>query len=122
VNVHRVEGRGNERIRIDPAGNVTINGRRRCLFLNFGSINRAEELLAQRRRKGFDDNVIKSFDVDAEFLDRLRRIAVAEEDTRRLGSLTFRCDVSRAPDQYGLRRAQIDELIPHIVPGSGRAG
>ena len=87
----------------------------------FGAPGRAEELLVQRLRKGFDDNVIKSFDVDADFLDHLRRIAVAEEDTRRLGFLTFRCDPSRAPDQYGLRRHQIEELIPQIVPGSGES-
>ncbi|HJY24839.1 MAG TPA: hypothetical protein VJ649_04090, partial [Actinomycetes bacterium] len=120
VSAYRVEGPGNERILIDGKGDVTIKGRNRCLFLNFGSVDRAQRFRAQRVTKGFEGDVIKSFDVDAEFLEQLRTIAVAEQDTRRLGYRTFACDATKAPDQFGLRRAEIEKLLEHIVPGSGR--
>ena len=120
VSAYRVEGPGNERVLIDGKGDVTIKGRNRCLFLNFGSVDRAQRFRAQRVARGFEGDVIKSFDVDAEFLERLRTIAVAEQDTRRLGYRTFACDATKAPDQFGLRRAEIEKLLEHIVPGSGR--
>jgi hypothetical protein len=34
----------------------------------------------------------------------------------------FAVDVNQAPDQFGLRAAQFEDLLAHIVPGSGGYG
>jgi hypothetical protein len=32
---------------------------------------------------------------------------------------SIRVDITQAPDQYGLRPEQIEQLIDQIIPGSG---
>lgn len=94
---------------------------RGTLFLNFGSRPRAEEFLAQKIAGGMPDAVIKSFEVPNGFLEALRSAAVKAPGSKMYGDRTqpIVVDVTKAPDQYGLRRQWIDRLIDAIIPGSG---
>jgi hypothetical protein len=121
VTVYRVEGAPNTRILISETGDVIVQGRQ-ALFLNFGSIERAEEYLAMKIQKGLPDAVIKSFEVPQGFLDALRSAGVTEAVANKSGNRgrPIVVDVTKAPDQYSLRRQWIDRLIESIIPGSGK--
>ena len=116
--VYRVEGAGNARLDISPGGDVAIKGDN-MLFLNFGDKARAEEFLTKRHEQGFDDTVIKSFDVPTSYVDSLRSSAVPESMASTGRPIVV--DVNKASDQFGLRSHHFPELSRNIVPGSGRA-
>jgi YD repeat-containing protein len=116
--VYRVEGRGNERVRIVGDGEVLIRNADRNLFLNFGQPERAADFLQTRLAQGFPD-VIKSFDVQSEFVDWLRANAVPEIEARANPGAPLVVDTTKAVDQYMLRPAQIRTMFGYIVRGSG---
>jgi len=122
VRVYRVERLPNTRIIINEAGEVTIVGDRTTLFLNFGSRARAEEFLAQRIQQEMPGATIKSFEVPRSFLDQLRAAAVPERLARQYPGRPIIVDVTRAPDQFGLRPEQIQALRRVIIQGTGRQG
>ncbi|BEL05183.1 hypothetical protein Q0Z83_033740 [Actinoplanes sichuanensis] len=132
ITVYRVEGKGNERVRIND-GFVMIRGANskkkkegKMLFLNFGDRARAEEFRAAHLEK-FPDTVIKSFKVKREFLDYLRADQVPESaaddfPTRPLRVDKHRYDGSDLPDQYGLRTLHLNLMFPYIIQGTGKIG
>jgi len=65
--VFRVEGPGNARLNIDPAGNVSIKGNN-AMFLNFGQEARAQQFLQLRLSQGFEGTQIKSFQIPTSYL------------------------------------------------------
>jgi filamentous hemagglutinin len=93
--------------------------------LNFGSKARAEQYLAQKLAKGLPGAEVKSFEVPSSFLEELRASAVTERQLSLDPSLAgrpLRVDITKAPDQFGVRPAQIEALEKAIVQGSGRVG
>ncbi|OXI15699.1 LysM peptidoglycan-binding domain-containing protein [Burkholderia sp. AU15512] len=128
VTVYRVEGAGNRRLFIDEAtGSVTIppvlankgRGDERNLYLNFGDEARAQEFLAQRLQQ-FPDNTIKSFEVPKSFVQQLRASAVEEAKRPLNPGKPVIADPTKASNQFGLSREQIEQLRNVIVPGTGR--
>jgi hypothetical protein len=119
VQVFRVEGAANARLVIGEGGQVAVADGERMLFLNFGSRARAEEFLARRLSQGMTDATMKSFQVPKSFLDELRATAVPESMAGTNPGKPILVDVTKAPDQYGLRAAQIDALRRAILQGSG---
>jgi hypothetical protein len=119
VQVFRVEGAANTRVLISEAGEVALEGSH-TLFLNFGQRTRAIEFFNKRLSQGLDDVKIKEFEVPKSFLDDLRTNAVPERLARSNPNSPIRVDVTKAPDQYGLRREQIEQLRQTIIQGSGK--
>ncbi|HEY4176751.1 MAG TPA: SpvB/TcaC N-terminal domain-containing protein [Kofleriaceae bacterium] len=117
--VYRVEGSVNQRLVIDSAGNVSVQGRK-MLFLNFGDAARAEQFLATRVAQGMEGVTVKSFQVPTSFVDELAASAVPESMARQFPNSPLAVDVTRAANQFGLRPAQIEALERAIVPGSAR--
>jgi len=120
VRVFRVEGSPNARIAIGPRGGVAIADETNTLFLNFGSRARAEQFFAQKLGQGLPGAKIKSFEVSQAFLEQLRGAAVAEPKAAMAPGRPLRVDVTKAPDQFGLRPQQIKALKDAIKPGTGR--
>jgi hypothetical protein len=120
VRVYRVEGVANARIVIGEGGTVAIADSERMLFLNFGSQARAEEFLARRIAQGMEGAASKSFQVPKSFLDDLRSSAVPERRARKHPGRPIEVDVNAAPDQFGLRAEQIEELRKAIIQGTGK--
>ena len=90
--------------------------------MNFGQRARAEEFLAKKLAK-YPDDVIKSFEVPESYLLKLRAEAVPERLAKVMyPDKPYFVDVTKAPDQFGLRADQVDELVEVIIPGSGRIG
>ncbi|HSR23577.1 MAG TPA: WXG100 family type VII secretion target [Candidatus Eisenbacteria bacterium] len=119
VVVYRVEGVPNTRVVISPGRDVRLQGRN-MLFLNFGQRQRAEEFLRTRIEQGMDGACIKSFRVRKEALEDLRAAAVDEESVDMSPGAPLRVDVSKAVDQFGLRKWHIRDLQQQVVPRSGR--
>jgi YD repeat-containing protein len=116
--VYRVEGLPNTRIIINQSGEVTVQGEQ-MLFLNFNQLERAEELLARRLQQQMPGVELKSFEVPQSFLDDLRRLSVPESQAATFPTRALRVDTTRAPDQFGLRPDQIEELRRVLMEGSG---
>lgn len=124
LRVYRVEGRSNTRVVIRELRQGAILGDR-TLFLNYGTGVRAVELLARRIQHTMRGAAIKSFKVPPWFLDELRATALTENDINANPALRGRpllVDTTKAPDQFGLRRRQIEALRRAIIQGSGRTG
>ena len=119
--VYRVEGLPNKRILVREGGMVDVHGER-TLFLNFGNRARAEEFLARRLQQGMPGATLKSFVVPRGFVDELRGAAVTESLVYRFPERPILVDITKAPDQFGLRPPQIERLKRVIVPGSGVEG
>lgn len=71
----------------------------------------------------FKDSVLKSFKVEKEFLEDLRRRAIPEGirgDSPEIMLKPIRVDITKAPDQFGLTEGDIRELRRFIVQGTGR--
>jgi hypothetical protein len=113
-----VEGPGNARLDISPAGDVAIKGDN-ALFLNFGDEARAGDFLETRLGQGFEGTTIKSFQVPSSYVDALRESAVPESLARQFPNSPFAVDVNQAADQFGLRAANFGDLLNNIIPGSG---
>jgi RHS repeat-associated protein len=116
--VFRVESAGNARLTVGEAGTVATQGEN-TLFLNFGQQVRAEEFAARRLAQGFDETVVKSFEVPTSYVDRLRSSSVLESEAHLFPDAPLRVDV-RFADQFGLRAEQIQELNQVIIQGTGR--
>jgi filamentous hemagglutinin len=104
---------------------VVVLDSEKMLFLNIGSEARAAEYLTQKKGKGLPGATVKSFEVPASFLDKLRASAVTEGQLFRDPGLAGRplvVDVTKAADQFGLRQAQIEALMQAIIQGSGKVG
>jgi hypothetical protein len=119
IRVYRVEGTPNTRIVIGKDGSVAILGDQ-PLFLNFGSEARAQRYFAQKVSRGLPDVQTKSFEVPKEFLDELRSSAVPERLGKTFPDRPILVDVSKAPDQFGLRPDQIEALKKVILAGTGK--
>lgn len=119
VVVYRVEGVPNTRVVISSDRDVTLRGRN-MLFLNFGQRQRAEDFLRTRIEQGMDGACIKQFRVRKEALEDLRATAVDEEGGDMNPGAPLRVDVSKAADQFGLRRWHIRDLQEQVVPRSGK--
>ncbi|MCX7805515.1 MAG: hypothetical protein N3A38_10045, partial [Planctomycetota bacterium] len=121
VRVFRVEGSPNTRLLIDEAGNVVILEKGKTLWLNFGQRARAEELLAQKMAQAPQGEwVIKSFSVPQRVVEDIRKAAVLEEQVKSVPSAPIRGDVTKAPDQFGLRPEHIEVLEDAIIQGTGK--
>ncbi|MER7421072.1 polymorphic toxin-type HINT domain-containing protein [Micromonospora peucetia] len=121
VDVYRVEGAGNERVRIHEDGSVLIRGADKTLFLGFDDRDRAEAFLTKRLKQGFPDTVIKSFRVRREFLDYLREDKVPESMSKAFPTRPISVD-HPAKDQYGLKPFNVKLMVEYIVPNSGKIG
>jgi len=106
---------------IGEAGEVAIVGDQ-TLFLNFGSRARAEEFLARRIDQGMPGATVRSFEVPRSFVDELRAIAVRETQAAAFPGRPLVVDVTKAPDQFGLRPEQIEALRRAIIQGTGQEG
>jgi hypothetical protein len=122
VRVFRVEGTPNARIAIGEGGTVAIAEGDKTLFLNFGDKARAEAFLAKRLEQGMPGAGVKSFEVPKSFLDELRSSAVPEALAKQNPGKPIIVDVTKAPDQFGLRPEQIEALKKAIIQGSGKTG
>src|SRR5690606_29750887 len=118
VRVYRVEGVTNQRIAILENRLVEISGDG-MLFLNFGDKRRSLEFFDRRVMQAMEGVSIKSFEVPESFLNYLREIAVPEELAREFPQAPLIVDITKAADQFGLRREQIDQLIEVIIQGTG---
>ncbi len=65
---------------------------------------------------------VKSFEVPASFVDELKAAAVPERLARQFPDRPFIVDPTKAPDQFGLRPSQFDDLLRAMISGSGRTG
>jgi RHS repeat-associated protein len=127
ITVYRVDEIQFPRVEILPDGRVAIpdvrtnSGEVRDLFINVNQRQRAEILL-QRRERQNKPAVIKAFEVEPSYVDKLRRESILEDDVKTDGSdKILRVDVNKAPDQFGLRtEAQINDLRNAIIQGTGR--
>lgn len=119
VQVYRVEGVANTRVIIGEGGSVAIADSHRMLFLNFGSRARAEEFFARRIAQGMEGAAMKGFKVPASFLDDLREAAVPQRLGKKFPDSPQIVDPTAAPDQFGLRADQIEELRKAIIQGTG---
>ena len=119
VRVFRVEGAPNARIVIGASGEVAIQGEK-TLFLNFGDKARAEAFLAQRIKQGMSGTTIKSFQVPQSALTELQQSAVLESQVAANPGAPILVDVTKAPNQFGLRAQQIQRLQQQILQGSGK--
>ena len=114
--VYRVEGAGNERVRIGANGNPLIRKANKPIFLNMGNRARAESFLQKRFDQGFGDTEIKSFDVRAEFVQRLRDNAVPESLAKDYPGNPLVVDTTKAADQYMLRPQHIKMMFDLYRP------
>ncbi|MFI6681698.1 DUF6531 domain-containing protein [Kribbella sp. NPDC050470] len=119
VTVYRVEGSGNQRLRIGQSGDVSVRGNG-MLFLNFGDKDRALSYYQRRHAQGYGDTQMKAFEVPQSYVDSLRRSAVPESEARLAPDAPLLVDATKARDQFGLRQCHVPELIQQIQPGSGR--
>jgi hypothetical protein len=105
------------RMIVDELGNISITrprGRRRrgvSIFIGFDR-DRAYSWL-EREGKQY----VVAFEVEEEFLDRLRRTATPEAEFDRVAPA--RVDIGY-PDQFMIPPGMFDELEEAIIPGSGR--
>lgn len=117
VKAYRAQGR--KLIEVDDLGNVAIKrvkGRRRrgvAVHIGFDE-TRAEQWIREKGRQE-----VVQFEVDANFLDRLRRTAQPEHGVVRDRSLPWKVDVAYK-DQYAVPPPMLDELEAAIIPGSGK--
>lgn len=119
VTVYRVEGLPNTRIIIGEAGEVTIVGDK-MLHLNFGQQARALDFLKMRLADKMPGTNMKTFQVPRAYLEELRGSAVPQNLKSLYPNKPQIVDPTKAPDQFGLRKAQIRDLERVIIPGSGR--
>lgn len=117
--VYRIEGTVNQRLTIDAAGNVSVQGQQ-VLFLNFGDAARAEQFLKMRISQGMEDATVKSFQVPTSYLHKLQSTAVPEAIARQFPFAPLVVDVSKGANQFGLRPSHVEELKKMIVAGSGK--
>ena len=106
--VYRVECLPNTRILINESGQVFVQGDDQMLFLNFGDKARAEEFLAKQLQDEWPGAQMKSFEVPKSFLNDLRKCSVPQKMGKRYPNAPQIVDPTKAPDQFGLRRAQIE--------------
>lgn len=127
ITVYRIDELQYPRIEILEDGMVNIpdfqtkSGNVRELFINVDQLPRAQQFL-RRRIKQNKPAVIKAFEVDPAFVEKLRREAVLESEVNLLPGpkRPVRVDLP-TPDQYGLKTAeQIEELRGAIIQGTGR--
>jgi RHS repeat-associated protein len=109
VTVFRVEGQANQRLMTGPGGALTVDGNQ-TLFLNFGCSGRAMEFLEQRLQQGHTDSAIKSFEVPRSFADEIANSAVPERLGRTFPDAPIMVDTTKASNQFGLRKPQIEAL------------
>jgi RHS repeat-associated protein len=117
--VYRVEGLPNTRITIGNRGQVSVQGDD-MLFLNFGNRARAHEFFARRLGQGMPGVQLKSFQVPRSFVKELRSSAVPESMAKQFPRRPVLVDPTKAPDQFGLRKAQIEALRRAIIPRTGK--
>jgi hypothetical protein len=63
--------------------------------------------------------VIKTFEVPDSYVEQLGASAVPESLARMFPESPFTVDVNHATDQFGIRPSGFDDLLDHIIPGSG---
>lgn len=119
VTVFRVEGAPNARFAIDDVGNVALEPGNKTVWLNFGQEGRAMSYLDRKVADGLPGAQLKSFEIDARFLDEIRSTAVPESLARRNPGAPI---ISRDPypDQFGLRPDQFQRLMESVFQGTGK--
>jgi hypothetical protein len=65
---------------------------------------------------------VKSFEVPKSFLDELRASAVPEALAGQNPGKPLIVDVTKAPNQFGLRPEQVEALRKAIIQGTGKTG
>lgn len=119
MTVFRVEGAPNARFAIDDLGNVALEPGNKTIWLNFGQEGRAMSYLDRKVADGLPGAQLKSFEIDARFLDEIRSTAVPERLARRNPGAPI---ISRDPypDQFGLRPDQFQRLMESVFQGTGK--
>ncbi|WP_231401746.1 hypothetical protein, partial [Cupriavidus sp. WS] len=112
----------NQRIFVNEAGHVSlVPGNDSVVWLNFGQEGRAAQYLQTKIDKGLPGAELKSFEVNSQFVDRIRSDAVPERFARQYPDKPI---ISRDPypDQFGVPKAYFNDLMQSIKQGSGRNG
>jgi len=119
VTVYRVEGPGNERLELTvgrlSSAQLSIGGGTNQLYLNFGDRSRAVDFLGKRYSQGHTDDVIKRFDVDQSYLDRLRIASVPQSQSRQSPGRPVRVDEDAARDQFAFKAELFAELVDQAI-------
>ncbi|MCE1182633.1 MAG: hypothetical protein LWW81_10075 [Rhodocyclales bacterium] len=91
------------------------------VWVNFGQGGRATQYLETKIGQGLPGAELKSFEVDASFLERVRADAVAEKFARQNPGKPI---ISRDPypDQFGIPKTYFDDFMKSIKPGTGKSG
>lgn len=119
VKVYRVEGLPNTRLALGEGGSVVVIGNEPMLHLNFGSRARAEQWFANKVAAHMPGVQMKAFRVPKEFVEDLRASAVEQKLASKFPDRPLIDDPTKAPDQFGLRGAQVEELREAIIQGTG---
>ncbi|MFJ3658811.1 RHS repeat-associated core domain-containing protein [Streptomyces nigra] len=120
VTVYRVEGAGNQRIKVLDGGFVTLKNAKKPVFLNFGVKKRADEFLEKRLSQGFSDSKVKAFEVEEQFVDWLRQNSVPESMAKDYPGMPLKVDTTKAVDQYMLRPQHMSAFFDSMIHGTGR--
>ena len=127
VRVYRVEGVPNSHVTIGEGGVVAIKQGNKTIFFNFGSRARAEQYLSQKldpmQKLGpVPGATVRSFEVPESFLDAIRSGSVPEHLAKKYPNAPIRVDITKAPDQFGLRPEQVESMRRTIIQGTGQEG
>jgi len=119
VTVYRVEGEPNQHFLINEEGNVSMVPGEKTVWLNFGEEGRASDYFGKKIAAGLPDVQLKSFEVDVKFLEEVKAAAVPEQLAK---TYPGRPLISRdpAPNQFGIRPNQFQQLLDSIIQGTGR--
>lgn len=124
ITAYRVEGNiaPNHRLLISETGEASIvPGNDNVIWLNFGQESRAMSYLQRKIDAGLPGAQLKSFEVDAALVERLRVDAVPE----RLARMNPNKPIISAdpyPDQFGLPKSYFEDLLNSVKPGTGKNG
>lgn len=112
----------NQRINIDVDGAISlVPDNSNKVWLNFGQTDRATSYLGRKVDAGLPGAELKSFEVDGNFVLKLRQNAVPEKFARQNPSSPI-ISADPFPDQFAVPQSYFDELIQSTIQGSGRSG
>ncbi len=124
VTTYRVEGdvAPNHRLLISETGEVSlVPGNQNMIWLNFGQESRATSYLQQKINAGLPGAQLKSFEVDASFVEKIRADAVPEGLARMNPNKPI-ISADPYPDQFGIPKDYFEHLLNSIKPGTGKNG
>lgn len=119
--VYRVQGgippaASRDRISIGELGQMLVDDPDDVLYVTFDDVGRARAF-SDINRPG---SRIIAFDVDPEFVDELRAVAVAQHEARNNPALPHIADITKTESSFGLPTEWIERLTEHAKIGTGR--